>query len=312
MPLCSAASAAGRPSRALAPAASHRPTPAASPPEVKAEGDPAEKVAVDIVNKFGHVTQEGGKVVAFGVYKPGFTDADVTMLASLPKVRKIQMSGAGISGVGLKALIGLTDLTYLDIGQNPLTDAGLREAFTLKQLKYLRFTRADEATLPGLADLTQLEELMVDGCGFKSSTAAVNIAKALPKLKRLSIGNNTIGDDGLAAIANMADLEELHMIGCRTSDKGLPVLSKLKKLEKLSVGPRATDDGMKSVAACTSLRELRLFNTDTTDKCLQELGRLPQLKELNINNGVFGKVTEAGMAEFGKAQPNCKAKLEKF
>jgi hypothetical protein len=74
----------------------------------------------------------------------------------------------------------------------------------------------------------------------------------------------------------------------------------------------ADDEGMKSIAACTSLRELRLFNTDTTDKCLQELGRLPQLKQLNINNGVFGKVTEAGMAEFGKAHPNCKAKLEKF
>jgi hypothetical protein len=39
--------------------------------EVRVEGDPAEKVAADIVNKFGHVTQEGGKVVAVSVFKHG-------------------------------------------------------------------------------------------------------------------------------------------------------------------------------------------------------------------------------------------------
>jgi hypothetical protein len=281
-------------------------------PDAKAEADPAEKAGLELVNKFGGAKQEGGHVIEANMWKPGFTEADFKLLATLSKLKDVRMSGTNINGVGLKELVGLQDLAKLDIGQNQLSDAGLKEAFTLKQLKYLRFTRADEAALPGLAGLTQLEELMVDGCGFKDGRAAVNIATALPKLKRLSIGNNGIGDDGLAAIANMADLEELHMIGCRTSDKGLTALPKLKKLEKLSVGPRASDEGMKSIAACTSLRELRLFNTHATDKCLQELGKLPQLKELIIDNGVFGKVTDAGMAEFGKAHPNCKAKLEKF
>lgn len=280
--------------------------------------DPTEKPALDVINKFGGAKVEGGHVVDINMYKPGVSEADVKLLATLPKVQAIQMNSTGISGVGLKDLAGLQHLTKLDIGQNPLTDAGLKEAFTLKQLKYLRFTKAKEDQLPGLAGLTQLEELMVDGCGFTSSTAAINIAKALPRLKRLWIGNNNIGDFGqnqkgvTAIVSGMPDLEELHMIGCQTSDKDLALLPKLKKLEKLSVGPMADDAGMKSLAGCTSLRELRIFNTHATDKCLADLGRLPNLKVLTINNGVFGKISDAGVAEFGKAHPNCQAKLEKW
>lgn len=75
----------------------------------------------------------------------------------------------------------------------------------------------------------------------------------------LEIGFSDVTDDGLAAVANMPNLEKLY-------------------LQKTSV----TDEGIAHVAGLTQLRYLNLYGTQVTDDALDILVDLPNLKSLFV------------------------------
>ncbi len=75
----------------------------------------------------------------------------------------------------------------------------------------------------------------------------------------LEIGFSDVTDDGLAAVANMPNLEKLY-------------------LQKTSI----TDDGLIHVANLSRLRYLNLYGTQVTDDALEHLVDLPRLKSLFV------------------------------
>jgi hypothetical protein len=270
--------------------------------------NPAEQAAIDSVKKNGgHVTQEGGHVVALSVYQPSFTNDDIKSLASLSKVRKIHITSTKITGEGFKELAGLKELAELQISQNPINDAGIKEVAGLVQLRVLQMNGAkiSDTMFRELAALGKLEELHASGMSVGDS-AAFNIAEKLKSLRKLYINNTQVGDVGVAELAKMPELKTLSIYGTRVTDVGLAALPKLKTLEELELSFGFTDKSAKIIAGCTNLRTLRLFNnTELTDKGLQEIGTLPNLKELEIRGG---KISPQAKADFIKAHPGCSVK----
>jgi hypothetical protein len=99
------------------------------------------------------------------------------------------------------------------------------------------------------------------------------------------------------------------MYGTQMTDKGLAALAKLKTLEELSINhSNYSDASTKILANFQNLRKLDVHNTNITDQGLPDLGRIPNLTSLEIRNGVFGKVSPAGLANFRQAHPKCEVK----
>ncbi|NVM56728.1 MAG: hypothetical protein HWN51_01215 [Desulfobacterales bacterium] len=73
------------------------------------------------------------------VYESSFQDKDLACLANLTRLKKLWLSGAGISDEGIKHLSGLTNLEYLSIvGQCRITDVGLKHLANMQKLYRLR------------------------------------------------------------------------------------------------------------------------------------------------------------------------------
>ena len=106
----------------------------------------------------------------------------------------MKLTNSKVTAAGLKELAGMKDLMELDLWASPIGDAGLKELAAFKQLKVLSLsgTKVSDAGFRELAPLTQLEDLMVEGMRL-GNTAAVHIAKSVPSLKILNIGNNQVG-----------------------------------------------------------------------------------------------------------------------
>ena len=128
-----------------------------------------------------------------------------------------------------------------------------------------------------------------------------------------------------------ADLIEVTFVVfefTKLTDAGLKEVSKLQKLEKLSLPKQITDEGLKEVAQLQKLTYLHLTDTKITDAGLKEVAKLQQLtylhltfcdqisdaglkelaklKKLKFLSLVNTQVTDAGVAELRKALPNCR------
>jgi hypothetical protein len=62
---------------------------------------------------------------------------------------------------------------------------------------------------------------------------------------------------------------------------------------------------MKHLVLLSKLTNLYLWGTGLTDEGMKELTRLPNLSLLIVYKK-YSKVTDAGVAEFGKLLPGCK------
>jgi hypothetical protein len=313
--------AANKPSQVIETEQTKPPDPVPLPfnPEPQGENpitgnDPAEQAAIDVIQKHGGFVVQDNKlpnnpVVEVTVFRPGFTDADLKTLASLTKLRKMNLANTKITGAGFKDLTGLKNLTALEVSQTPVNDDGLKAIAGLTQLKILAM-RGTKATDPGLremAPLTQLEELAVSQSRERGHSGAVNIAANLKQLKRLYIDNSSVGDTGVIEVAKLPNLQLLTINGTRVTDTGLEALTKVPSLEELHLSHfNVTDKSTTILVRCKNLHVLHLFDTGITDKGLQNLGKLTQLKKLDLT--FSRKLSNQAIADFIKAHPNCTVK----
>ncbi len=104
--------------------------------------------------------------------------------------------------------------------------------------------------------------------------------RKLPKLW-LNLSNCSVGDRGLAGLANDQNLVWLDLDGTRVTDSGLIHLSNLGHLEALDLaGTRISDDGLRSLSRLTNLKSLLLQKTEVTENGVSEL-------QMSLNNCVI-------------------------
>ncbi|MCA9148959.1 MAG: hypothetical protein KDA92_06670 [Planctomycetales bacterium] len=106
------------------------------------------------------------------------------------------------------------------------------------------------------------------------------------------LSGKDVGDDGIAALADIPNLVWLNLRGTKVTDAGLAHLANIKTLTKLHLEQTAiTDAGLAQLSGLENLEYLNLYGTKVTDAGLAHLQNLKKLKKLYVWQT---EVTKAG------------------
>jgi len=212
-----------------------------------------------------------------------FSDADLAILDHVSlQLANLDVRGCPLSNKAPTSIARFTGLRALRFsgknGKTSIDDDGVKSLAACKSLKLLAL---DELSFVGtdgitaLAGLTDLEELYLAGTIVDDDTSKV-IAR-FPKLKKLRLARNQIGDAGLEVLSTYSGIEELDLSeNSLITDAGMASIAKLTALKKLNLWRvQVSDDGALKLAPLTRLEWLNLDNTKLTD------GGLPALKDMN-------------------------------
>ena len=110
------------------------------------------------------------------------------------------------------------------------------------------------------------------------------IAPIADKIASLDIARSKVTDAGLAKVAAMKNLKELHLEGTSIGDAGLDHLKGLAELEYLNLySTKVTDAGVAKLAALGKLKALYLWQSGVTKAGVAALKA--KLPKTHINNG---------------------------
>lgn len=148
--------------------------------------------------------------------------------------------------------------------------------------------------MPLSKEQNQLEVSAVNAHGFSDAQAAL-----LPKLSNqivwLKLGDTEVTDATLAQVAQLKNLQKLHLEQTKVTDAGMRNLKRLANLEYLNLyGTAVSDAGLAELANLKSLKTVYLWQTKVT-----ELG-IANLKKVLPNIEVVGGLSEQTIAEFSK------------
>jgi hypothetical protein len=111
---------------------------------------------------------------------------------------------------------------------------------------------------------------------------AVQLAR-LPRLRRLSLQNTYISDDGLRYLSKLQELDTLSLDDTLVTDEGLKHLRDLKKLRVLQVGDNKLGGrGLEHLARLPLLERVEVANLGTRDADVRVFSQLPHLRELQV------------------------------
>jgi poly(3-hydroxybutyrate) depolymerase len=204
----------------------------------------------------------------------------------------------------LRALPAPEQAFGLDLHGTSLTDAGLKEVATLKQLRALHLgnTKVTDAGLKTLAGLEHLEILALNGA--QVTDPGLKALAALKQLRSLNLSSTKVTDAGLKGLAGVGRLETLYLRDTRVTGGVLKALAGLKNLHTLNLqGTNVADAGLKDLRGLKRLRSLNLDSTKVTDAALKELAGLTELRWLDLTSS---KVTAKGAETLRKALPNAR------
>ncbi len=232
---------------------------------------------------------------------PAPNDAAMRYVGQLRSLKILNLGHAKISDRGMPPLANLTNLETLALYHVAgITGPGLAHLRSLSHLKKLDITwtgvRAEY--LPHLTALKSLERLDLPNQGVTDGGLA-HVARQLPNLKYLYVGNSTLSpitDAGLRELANLQFLEELHIGGAGITNAGMSHIAKLTNLKALSLSfpaPSFGDEGLARLKTLTSLTKLTLPSHPSpsqgariTVSGLAHLNAMPHLTELNTGHVV--------------------------
>ncbi len=148
-----------------------------------------------------------------------------------------------------------------------------------------------------LEDLPDVRVLHLDSRSFAES----ELAHTRPlKLIRFLAKDSSLGDKGLAHLADQVELWEIDLSGTRVTDAGLAYLARMPKLRFVDLSRlKITDAGLAHLSGLTNLEHLQLAGTLIGDDCLVHLAGLGCLKLLDLSGT---HLSDAGLVQL-KALP---------
>jgi Leucine Rich repeat len=131
-----------------------------------------------------------------------------------------------------------------------------------------------------LADLPDVRVLHLDSTSFPDS----ELAHVRPlKLIRFLAKDSSLGDEGLAHLADQAVLWEICLTGTLITDRGAAYLARMPKLRFVDLTRlRITDAGLAPLSHLANLERLTLAETLIGDDGLVQLAGLGHLKFLDL------------------------------
>jgi Leucine-rich repeat (LRR) protein len=216
-------------------------------------------------------------VRALRLDKTATTDADLAMIADKhPNLVELTLSETKITDAGLVPLTKLTKLRKIRISKTAITD--------------------DAAKV--LAQIPTLEDIDVSQTHFGDK--GLKALQPLTKLKRLNLYTTKITNKGLIVLKDFKSRKTLvwfNIDKCSLTDKAVPFLFPLEKLEWLHLGrTRLSDEGLITLAELKTLKEISVTNTQVTlDGIKQFKLVLPQCKVNENISPPSGSLTESPM-----------------
>jgi len=223
----------------------------------------------------GKVVEQGGRIIELNIDASKFTEAEYRQIGECTALRKLTLNGKTLTDVTLPLLAGLTELEEFSTNQSMLSDAGYRHFAPFQKLRGLSLWH------PSWAD-----------AGFTGSGLAE--LRTLPALQRLTFAGSTAGDEALAAIGQLTQLQSFQTWHTAQTQAGNQHLLQLTNLTFLKIGqrlpkagkpapPSFDDSTIATLARMKSLESLELFEARLTAKSLTQLQALPKLRKLKIH-----------------------------
>lgn len=122
----------------------------------------------------------------------------------------------------------------------------------------------------------------------------VEALRGTPGLLGLNLAWTGVGDGALEAVADLPQLIELDLWGCREiTDAGVLALSEMVQLERLDLGLcEISDVGLRRLLGLNRLQDLSLSGTQISDRGLETLGSVSTLQRLDLSGT---RVTGSGL-----------------
>ncbi len=257
-----------------------------------------------------------GQIVSVDLRASWVTDSDMTALAEMPKLARLDLSLTRVTDHGLQQLKAAPEITDLNLRYAELiTDAGLAAVKDWKHLKQLNVqgTKVTDTTLQHLSGVTSLESLDI---GYAQITdVGLDLITSLPNLRELTIGGNKLTDNGLQPLRQLPGLTYLDLSGAQRtdsglwsvslSDAGLDAIDTLKNLRRLRLnGILIAARGLERLKDLAALERLDLEGCKRVgDDAAAVLASFHSLREVDLTGTAF---TDKGIAALRQARPDCK------
>lgn len=195
-------------------------------------------------------------------------------LVGLAELKSLLFCCSDSTGEGILPLKGLSTLQSLTLENAHLTDAGMMEFGHLTKLQHLSLRRCRQVTATGLAALTPLQNL-----------------------ERVFLDDLPLTVEGMKKLAALKSLTTLQLPS-EIDPAGLPELSSLPVLDRLTCNASFSDDEIKHLANLKNLKKLRFLSMSgagrLTDAGLRELTALKNLEMLDVQTAE--QITDHGVA----------------
>ncbi len=282
------------------------PAPATEPATAGEEAIEVDESILEQIRKsFGTFEKDArGRVVAVDLAggRTSVDDATLSEVLRLPDLKKLSLSGTGLSSETLRKIENLQFLEELFLQDTPTTDEEIvrlvKKRLALKRLRLRRLPHVGDRGITALAGLRELRVLaLLEMPGL--TTVGLAAIVEVPSVRSLDLrGNANLKADDYGLLREMKGLTELKIGGFSIDDSVLEVVVALPELNSLTI-----EDAKFSPEKLTALFENESFARriktlgfsrmlgSVNDRTLAELKRFPNLRHLLLKqiliNGSF-------------------------
>ena len=222
------------------------------------------------------------KLVVLDLTGSKFPVDDMSVLASLPSLSSLTMSGCSLSTI--EGLDGAQSLTYLDLSNNTL-----RNLDVLRPMTTLAEINLNHNAVTDLGALKELPNLVKLSVNFNSLSSLAPVSSCV-RLTHLEADNNNL--TSLSGIEKLPLLNHLSVDYNELTD--VSILSGNLELSNLSIASNVITD----ISALNSLSKLKIF--DFSGNQIEALPAWPDGCALTTIDGSYNALTEINI--LGKMQ----------
>lgn len=253
----------------------------------------------NMTNGVVKLISELGKLQRLTLMQNQVNDIGAQRFAKLQELKSIDLRGNMEAGdSSLEVVAGLPKLTALKHRSTAVTDSGveyLSKNPAIESLLLQDFAISDQSGMY-LAQLPKLSQLEIFRCqGFGSDGVLALKGLGLTRLTLRDLPN--VDDRAMEVFDDLPQLRRLYLHELPTvGDSGLAHLANLKSLEVLDIwSVPMTDATADVIATLPNLKELTIRLTEVTDATVDQILKMPGLESLTFKENP--RVTEAAIAK---------------
>jgi hypothetical protein len=232
------------------------------------------------------------------LYRGGrLTDADLAPLQRATQLQGLELGYQPIGDAGTAHLRNCRKLQLLFLEGTNVGDEGLANLGDLTELEGLdiHYTRVTDAGLKNLRNLNKLQFLWI--AGNELTGAGFSDVGPLPQLQSINAHSTKFNDVNLTHLAKFPELQNLMLASTKVDGSGLKSLKDLKRLAIRLPNCPVTDDSLAGIEIPEGCQSIQLDGTRVSDEGIRKL-KLPKgLLAIGLANTL---ITDASLVLLGE------------